>query len=380
MNQGASASRGGAAAATKGRFGFIIHPLVARDVVRKYPIARFLSDEWVERIIRYIPPREVSHITGVKSVLGPEAEGWFVACTLTSRQILSLPEPFVIRRIAQAARKAAELGARIVGLGAFTAVVADGGISVAKQVDVPITTGNSYTVATALRGLERACAAMGINLSEADVAVLGATGSIGGACARILAGRVGRLILAGRDRQRLARLAGELEDRGAPAPWVTTDVGEAVRRADAVVAVTSALEAIVDAADLRPGAVVCDVARPRNVARAVAEARDDVLVFEGGVVRVPGDVDFHFDFGFPVKTAYACMAETMILALEGRYEPFSLGKELSVERVEEIDRLAQKHGFDLCGLRSFERALDEETIARIRERAERARRRASVPV
>lgn len=380
MKQGESVPRNGVAAAPKGRFGFIIHPLVARDIARKYPVARYLSDRWIERIIRYIPPREVSHITGVRSRLGPEAEGWFVGCSLTSRQILTLPEPFVIGRIAQAARKAAELGARIVGLGAFTAVVADGGISVARQVDVPITTGNSYTVATALRGLERACDAMGIALPEATVAVLGATGSIGGACARILAGRVGRLILVGRDRERLARLAGELEDRGASSPSVTTDVGEGVRQADAVVAVTSALEAIVDAADLRPGAVVCDVARPRNVARAVAEARDDVLVFEGGVVAVPGDVDFHFDFGFPVKTAYACMAETMILALEGRYEPFSLGKELSVERVEEIDRLAQKHGFELCGLRSFERALDEGTIARIRERAERARRRLAVPV
>ena len=33
-----------------------------------------------------------------------------------------------------------------------------------------------------------------------------------------------------------------------------------------------------------------------------------------------GAVDFHFDFGFPPRTSYACMAETMALALEGRYE------------------------------------------------------------
>lgn len=362
------------------RFGFIIHPLKARDVARKYKAARWLPDPWLERIIRHVPPREVSHITGIRSAAGPEAEGWFVACSLTSRQIVQLPEPFVVARIAAAARKAAELGARVVGLGAFTAVVGDGGKAVAQQVDVPITTGNSYTVATALQGLVKAADFMGIELGGATVAVLGATGSIGSACARLLAPDAGRLILAGRDRDRLKQVAGLVQERGGREPRITTDVGEAVRQAELVVTVTSALEAIVEAQDLRPGAVVCDVARPRNVARAVAEARDDVLVIEGGVVDVPGDVDFGFDFGFPVRTAYACMAETMILALEGRYEPFSLGKDLSVERIEEISRLAAKHGFRLSGLRSFERAVSEEEMAAIRERARRARRRVPVGV
>ena len=48
----------------------------------------------------------------------------------------------------------------------------------------------------------------------------------------------------------------------------------------------------------------------------VEKSRDDVLVIDGGMVEVPGKVDFHFDFGFPPGKAYACMAETMILVLE----------------------------------------------------------------
>jgi len=111
---------------------------------------------------------------------------------------------------------------------------------------------------------------------------------------------------------------------------------------------------------------VCDVARPRDVSWRVAKERDDVLVIEGGVVAVPGDVEFGFDFGFPPKTAYACMSETMILALEGRYESFTLGKDVSVEQVREISALADKHGFKLAGFRSFERAVTEEHIERIR--------------
>jgi predicted amino acid dehydrogenase len=117
--------------------------------------------------------------------------------------------------------------------------------------------------------------------------------------------------------------------------------------------------------------VVCDVARPRDVSVQVAKERDDVLVIEGGVVAVPGDVNFNFNFGFPEKTAYACMSETMILALDGRYENFTLGKEVSVGQVEEISTLASKHGFKIAGFRSFEKSVSPEKIEEIRKNARR---------
>jgi len=131
---------------------------------------------------------------------------------------------------------------------------------------------------------------------------------------------------------------------------------------------------LVEPEDLQVGAVVCDVARPRDVSRRVAEERDDVLVIEGGVVKPPGEVDFHFNFGFPPGLAYACMAETMILTLEKRFENYSLGRELSLQKVREISALAKKHGFELAGFRSFERTLTEEDLARVRENAAKKRR------
>ena len=99
--------------------------------------------------------------------------------------------------------------------------------------------------------------------------------------------------------------------------------------------------------------------------------RDDVLVIEGGIVDVPGEADFGFNFGFPPRTSYACMAETMLLALEKRFESFTLGRDLSVEQVDEITRLAEKHGFKLSGFRSFERPVTAEEIANIRRNAAR---------
>jgi hypothetical protein len=58
------------------------------------------------------------------------------------------------------------------------------------------------------------------------------------------------------------------------------------------------------------------------------------------------------------------MSETMMLALEGRAESFTLGKDVSEEQVEETWRMAKKHGFTVAGFRSFERAVDEDAIQR----------------
>jgi predicted amino acid dehydrogenase len=135
---------------------------------------------------------------------------------------------------------------------------------------------------------------------------------------------------------------------------------------DAIVTVTSSDSDVIEPKNLKPGSVVCDVARPRDVSVRVAKERPDVLVIEGGVVRVPGNVDFGIDFGFPARTAYACMSETMMLALENRAENYTLGKDVSPEQVEETLGWADKHGFVLEGYRSFEHAVSDEAIEKVR--------------
>ena len=146
---------------------------------------------------------------------------------------------------------------------------------------------------------------------------------------------------------------------------VTDNIRFALKEADIVLTVTSALDFLIEPEDLKPGAVVCDVARPRNVSKDVSVKRKDVLVIEGGIINIPGDVNFGFNFGFPPKTSYACMAETMILALEKRYENFSLGRSLDVSKVDLISQMAAKHGFSLAGFRNFERAITQSEIDQV---------------
>lgn len=345
-------------------FAFIIHPLTPKHAAKKYPWAKYFPDSWIEAFLRHKKPVLMSEIKGIRSVTGATTEGWFIGCPLTPKQMTeTVPLDQVYERIVQCTDLAASLGAKLIGLGAFTSVVGDGGITVASRSKIAVTTGNSYTVATAIEGTLKACGLLGIDTPSSTLAVVGATGSIGRTCAKMLGDQFGRTVLLGRDLERTEALARDL-----PRAEASVDL-QSLRGADAIITVTSAADSVIMPEHLKPGAVVCDVARPRDVSVRVAKERPDVLVIEGGVVAVPGDVDFGLDFGFPPKTAYACMSETMMLALEDRAENFTLGKDVSVEQVEETQRLASKHGFTLAGLRSFERAVDDEVI----DRARRAR-------
>ena len=359
------------------KFGFLIHPLSYEDVLRYEPKAAGKGRPLIKKILEWMPAYKASDIHGVRSKTGAQIEGYFVAVPLLPEQLLDLPRDAVLERIIRGANIAAELGCQIVGLGGFTSVVGDGGVTVAENCPIPVTTGNSYTIAAAIQSLWRGAQEMEIDVPGAHALVIGATGSIGSACSQILGNKVASLTLSARNATRLKNLTHAMQPHvKARLDW-TTDIQDAVRKAELIVTATASIGNVVEPEDLKPGAVVCEVSLPHDVSRRVATERDDVLVTEGGNIKIPGDPNFNFDFGLPDAIALACMSETMILALENRLENFSLGRGINLDKVLEIERLAEKHGFELAGMRAFDKPVSAATIASIREKARAARARAN---
>ncbi len=357
------------------KFGFLVHPLSYDDVERYEPGAVGKGRAIIKKILEWIPPYRVSDITGVRSAsTGEEIEGVFIGVPIMPEQWLDLPRDFIMDRLVGAAKLAKELGCGIIGLGGFSAVVGDGGVTLAETVPgIAITTGNTYTIASGIQSAFRGARELDVDLASAHAVVIGATGSIGSACSQILGTKVARLTLAARNATRLKNLTQAMQPHVSAALDWTTDIREAVRSADLILTATSAVSTIVEPEDLRPGAVISEVSLPHDVSRRVASERPDVLVSEGGNILVPGEPDFHFDFGLPPRTALACMSETMILTLEGRFENYSLGRGIHLDKVLEMERLADKHGFKLASMRAFDKPVSDEQIARTRELARAAR-------
>lgn len=352
-------------------FAFIVHPIdPKRDVTRKYPIlGRVLPEAAIHFLSRFWPPVTLSHVTGARSEsTGAEIEGWLIAVPYTARRMLTLPPAEVYCKIIAAGHLAERLGAKMLGLGAYTSVVGDGGKTIARELDIPVTAGDSYTAALSVSATREAARRMDIDMASAGVAVVGASGAIGAAVAQLLAPHVPAMLLVGRRQTRLAEIRRKVEAAGCPEVTISTQM-EDIARADVVVTVTSSGGNLVRPEMLRSGAVVCDVSRPRDVSWQAGQARDDVLVFDGGLVSVPGDVDFGFDYGVPPQMTYGCMAETMALTFEGVFEDYSLGKDLSLDQIRRIEDIAAKHGFNLAALRSFEHKLEDSVIEQVKARA-----------
>ncbi|NTU80259.1 MAG: serine carboxypeptidase, partial [Chloroflexales bacterium] len=128
------------------RFAFIIHPLSVRFIHNHkwFRWTRYLPDGLVEVVAAYFPPIYLGRITGgVSPATGQRIEGHLISLGATPRQMMRHGERFTYRRLNLAARMGERLGARIMGLGAFTSVVGDAGITVAHEADIAITSGNS---------------------------------------------------------------------------------------------------------------------------------------------------------------------------------------------------------------------------------------------
>jgi predicted amino acid dehydrogenase len=307
---------------------------------------RYVPDGLVVSLIKHQRPYLISRVRRVSSVLGHEVQGFFVVCPLLPKQMLGLETEFVLGRIVGAGRIAERLGARILGLGGYTSIVGDKGRTVASRLSIAVTSGSAMTAWSAVEAIRRLAAQRGVDPGRATLAVIGASGSIGSLCTKVLAPSVQKVIVTARHQDRLERLRDELAKSCATEVEVEMDARRAASAADLIITTTSAPDALFSADELKSGSIVADVSVPKNISK-VEHSRDDVTVVDGGRVKLPGRPEFSVDIGLSRGVVYACMAETMALALEGRTENFSLGDNISPAKVEEIGRIGLKHGFDV---------------------------------
>ena len=366
------------------KFCFVVHPLSLEDIERYEPSAKGKGPAIIRKIMEWMPPWAAVHVTGVRTPDGRETEGWFVSAALFPEQIMEFPREEVYKRIVRAIEIGAELGAEVAGLGAFTGVVGDGGVTVAERSPIPVTTGNSLTIAAGIQSLFRGAQEMEIDPAQSTAVVVGATGSIGSACVQLIAPKVKHVVLVARNQTRLSKFHESVRDSLPFTSSCTTDISEAVRQGQLILTATSSTQDVIQPEDLQTGAVVCELSLPHDVSRRVALERPDVLVTEGGNMLVPGNVRFErvrepgleWDTNLPPRTALACMSETMVLALENRLECYTLGRGIELQKVIEIEEMATRCGFTLADMRAFDAAITPEKVAATRAAA-RERREAT---
>jgi predicted amino acid dehydrogenase len=285
----------------------------------------------------------------VQSATGARVRFYAIALPFTSNQMkqwLDEGNFFRVRHSIDKAIKVARfIGCDVIALGQYTSIVTKN----ATTLDLPhvgLTTGNSYTIALALESIERALGERGLDPMSATLAVVGASGNIGQTCAEILASRFGQTVLMGSSKPSALRRLADLQAR-LPRARIDADPS-ALRQAAVVLAATNAPTPFLPPAAFGPGAIVCDLSVPAAVFPEVRDVRPDVLLIGGGIARLPfGENHGIPGFPLPPGQVYGCMAETLLLGLEGVRDATFTGM-LPAEHVHRLAAMAKRHGFTLA--------------------------------
>ncbi|MEM8806207.1 MAG: long-chain acyl-[acyl-carrier-protein] reductase [Cyanobacteria bacterium P01_G01_bin.38] len=297
------------------------------------------------------PPQIVDHIK-VTSATGQTIEGKYVESCF-------LPEMLANRRIKAATRKilnamahAQKNGINITALGGFSSIIFENfkldQIQRIRNIDLDFerfTTGNTHTAYVICRQVEQAAPKYDIDLSEATVAVCGATGDIGSAVCRWLSQRtnVKELLLIARNQERLQNLQAEL---GCGQPM---SLEEALPQADIVVWVASMPKGVeVDPSTLKQPCLMVDGGYPKNLDTKFNYP--GIHVLKGGIVEHSLDIDWHImnivAMDVPARQLFACFAESMLLEFEKWHTNFSWGRnQITLDKMELIGKASVKHGF-----------------------------------
>lgn len=356
---------------------FLIHPVGPEDwwQTRRFSWAvglyraGLLPLGVLRRLFLLVRPIKLDTIRGIRVSDGREVQVHLVCVPWLPEDIKSHPKLAVLRA-AQAARLARELGARCLGLGAFWSVVGNKGRDVQNAAPfIPVTNGGAYTAGTVKQAVPHVFAklrARGVEPEEATAAVVGANGVVGFGICRQLAGQVARVLMIGTDAERLERSARLLRRRCRTTEILTTTDLDACRQADVIFTATSSVEPVLFPEQIRPSAVIYDLGRPADVDESVL-AMPGVSVIPGGVVRPPGEMRQWLDVHFGAGQIPACMAETMLIALDECYDRVSLGDGTRAENIDYFVEAAERYGFAIVD--EAIRPVASPAPARVRVRA-----------
>ena len=255
----------------------------------------------------------------------------------------------------RACQLAEKWGAEIIGLGFLLGKIGRRGEDVRRRINLPLTNGDSFLIYNSVQVLETILDELSLDLAEENVAIFGFPSLIGQYLAEFLISLGAKITLVAKPTPFIKMVLKRIAPQGASVPDLVPSISEASEKSRFFFAAGSE-DQLIDAEDFVAPAIVIDVSFPKNIRRTA----DHVFVVDSGIVNVPKA--FLNISGYYPDRALSCLSELMMLSLEGCRENFSLGRNLSVDKIGRIGSWALKYGFNSDKLYSFGKLIDKKIL------------------
>ena len=352
----------------KADYVFLVHPLSFKDARKKYPFAKYLPDKLINLWGTHYWPIIGASIDGLLSTDGNLLKGYIIITPLTPEQMFRDVKS-ARNKILRGVKLAEKMKASLIGLGGFNSILTHDGKYLIGKAKIAMTTGNSFSAFIAIENLRKACRIIGLDLKSSTLAIVGAAGSVGSACAKILAKEVGKLIIIDINKTESKKLYNQLismlPNSSNNHNIETYHTLESLNQCDCILTVTSSFIPIIKSKHLKSGVVVVDACQPKNIDLEVVNNRNDVLVIDSGIAETE-DINCNMDLGPFKNEVYACLGEVLLLSYRNYYSNYSIGK-VAPRQVEELSNYMKNSKIKLAKFRNESGYIEQEKLEYIKE-------------
>ncbi|MFH1245785.1 MAG: polysaccharide biosynthesis protein [Candidatus Omnitrophota bacterium] len=363
-------------------FGYIVHYGYPEDLYREHSflekLPRASARLWRDHSFPIVNEIVLNNFSAFAGKTKTNIRGWVIFIANYTKELLE-DSRLRRRKILQAAKLAEKLGAEMIGMGGLIASFAQGGQWLSGQLkNTGLTTGHAYTIGNILAMMDDCVGKVGLDIENAAVAVIGAAGSIGSGCVKLLAERNPRSIFLidlnnFNAREKLEMLKTAVEEKNPGIKIVFSTQLADIKKADVIIIATNSPTSLVTSRYLKPGAILIDDSFPKNASCALLKERDDIILLEGGIMQLPFDIDVFFSRNMPdlmdapltrilsCRETYGCFAETLVLALYGHKGNYGLG-DSDPRLAKDIMARAWRAGLSLAPLQCFDEAVEEARL------------------
>ncbi len=347
-------------------FGFILHLLLPEEIEERglspelIPYGVSVNEE-VETMLKQGQIVEYGSTMQITSQTGESCIGSYWIISL-SPQMIFQDQNLALEMTVNACQMAQERGAEMIGLAFMLGKIGHRGRDVRERVNIPITNGDCYLAFNSLQVLMKLLDFFEWDPKGEKVAVYGFPSTIGTVLPECLLSLGISVILIAKQTRHIQKLIDEISAKY-HAPLELAPTIQEAQRDSRIIFTVGSEQQVVDADKLIKPTVIIDVSIPRNGNALIG--CNKALVVDAGIVSLTGS-SLNVS-GFYPNQALPCLTEAIILSLEGRKEDYSLGRNLTSGKVEEIGTLAQKYGFVVDNLYSFGKSMDMEYLSHFKD-------------
>ncbi|MDD5729664.1 MAG: hypothetical protein PHN57_00850 [Candidatus Omnitrophica bacterium] len=323
------------------KFAFLVIPSNTEQLRHYWPLTRIIPDFALKSFLKTKRSFEVLHLCSHENGL----EGYIFVLPAVVGNISAADTDFLLDKISAAANLAQRMGIKILGTDINIGLGLERLALKTKKKKPAITCGNAFTAWSIFESVYRTAKSKDMDLKKSAVCLSDASTPTAMLAARKFSSYVSRIILNGASKEKLESLKNSTQQENSAQIIIEENMEKAAKNADILIFDETAV-AKSSACSLKTGCIICELT-PNNCSTNRNHIHNEISVIKGNIIKLPTEIRCNANFGLPRNTVSSALAETILLALEGKFVNYSFGDNINPDKLEEIADIATRHGFEV---------------------------------